>query len=94
MFSNDIPKSNKSYTDFLKNPVDDILGMGAQLIPKNSSGIDKKKSEQVLPSIVNPVKHIFNLSFQTGYIPLELMSFSSCTQIGFWYLFNNYRPIG
>ena len=22
------------------------------------------------------------------------MSFSSCTQIGFWYLFHNYRPIG
>ena len=41
MFSNDIPKSNKSYTDLLKNPVDDILGMGAQLKPKNSSGIDK-----------------------------------------------------
>ncbi len=57
--------------------------------------IDKKKSEQVLPSIVNPVKHIFNLSFQTGYIPLELKTARVVPihKSDSNSLFNNYRPI-
>ena len=104
-----IPKSNKSYRDFLKNPVDesfvfktfnrvDILEMGAQLKPKNSSGIDNISSKQlkeILPSIVNPVTHIFNLSFQTGYIPLELKTARVVPRhkSDSNSLFNNYRPI-
>ena len=36
------------------------------------NNISSKQLKEILPSIVNPVTHIFNLSFQTGYIPLEL----------------------
>ena len=72
--------------------------MGAQLKPKNSSGIDNISSKQlkeILPSIVNPVTHIFNLSFQTGYIPLELKlaRVVSVHKSDSNSLFNNYRPI-
>ena len=57
--------------------------MGAQLKPKNSSGIDNISSKQlkeILPSIVNPVTHIFNWVYS---LRIENSKSSSCSQIRF-----------
>ena len=107
--SEKIPPSNKSYKDFLNNHVEenfvfknlnvtDINEKGAQIKSKSSSGIDNISSKllkQVLPVIAEPVVHVFNLSFQTGFIPNELKTarvipiYKSESEFSF----NNYRPI-
>ena len=107
--SNKCPSSSKSYTEYLKNKIDedfvfsrvtpDLLEKVAkQLKPKTSAGLDNISSKQlkdILPIIVEPICHIFNLSLQTGYIPKELKTakvvpiYKSDLQ----HSFNNYRPI-
>ena len=73
----------------------DIVG---KFKPKNSAGpdhISTKLLKRILPIIIKPVCHLFNLSLQTGYIPIELKSvrvvpiFKSIDP----HQFTNYRPI-
>ena len=72
--------------------------MAGKLKPKLSSGPDNistKLLKQMIPVIMVPLVHLFNLSFQTGYIPMEL---KTAKVIPIYkseenYLFTNYRPI-
>lgn len=75
-----------------------ILNTAKELAPKTSSGpdnISSKLLKEVLPSIVHPLCHLFNLSFQTGYIPLrfKIAKVVPIYKAGDQHLFTNYRPI-
>lgn len=107
--SRKIEEPNKSFKDYLKNRVQNdfvfehispamIFDIAKKLKPKDSSGLDNlssKQLKQILPIIVYPLCHLFNLSLETGFIPPELKTaqvipiYKSDSQNSF----NNYRPI-
>ena len=69
-----------------------------QLKSKNSSGIDNistKLVKEIMPFIIDPVVHVFNLSLRSGYIPdsykcakvIPIFKSDSKSE------FTNYRPI-
>ena len=72
--------------------------MAGKLKPKNSSGpdhISSKLLKKILPIIINPLCHIFNLSLKTGYIPtiLKTAKVVPIFKSGDKHNFTNYRPI-
>ena len=104
-----IPNSDTSFSSFLGDPfnvnfifanityqkVYEILN---QLKSKNSSGIDNistKLLKEIMPFIIDPVVHVFNLSLRSGYIPDSY----KCAKVipifksGSKSEFTNYRPI-
>lgn len=104
-----IPENNIPFQNYLKNEIEEnftfakitkktILEIGGQLKPKHSSGHDNISSNLlkiILPDIVNPVCHLFNLSINTGYIPTELKTAKVVPifKADSVNSFNNYRPI-
>ena len=84
--SSKIPQNNKNYKDYLGDSIVDnfifgniseklIIEMTGKLKPKTSAGpdgISTKLLKEMIPFILLPITHLFNLSFKTGYIPTEL----------------------
>ena len=104
-----IPPNNKHFKDYLGPTVEEsfIFGMITskmvaetigKLKPKTSAGpdgISSKLLKIMLPIILEPITHLFNLSLKTGYIPIELKTAKlipiyKCEERD---LFTNYRPI-
>ena len=107
--ANKFKNNNKSHFQYLRNPVEEnfvfatitfdiITEMAGKLKPKTSSGPDSistKLLKTMIPHIISPVCHLFNLSLKTGYIPLQLktakiLPIYKCEDND---LFTNYRPI-
>ena len=95
--------------DFLKNPTESVFTFNyvtdslldevvKNLKSKTSAGwdgISMKLVKMILPSISHVLCHLFNLSFQSGYVPYQ-MKISKVIPIfkkGDEKDFNNYRPI-
>ena len=107
--ANEIPPSNVNFKDFMGEPSEnefifaqitpDILDlMASKLKPKRSAGPDNistKLLKEIIPIILIPLCHLFNLSLQTGYIPIQLKSAKVIPifKSGDKHDFNNYRPI-
>ena len=75
-----------------------ILHIAKKLKTKRSTGPDNmstKLLKEILPIIVTPLCHVFNLSLQTGYIPhrFKLAKVVPVFKSGDKHLFTNYRPI-
>ena len=105
----EIPKSDKHFTDFLSSPNPQnfqfselsemrILNFVNQMKPKSSYGndfISNKVLKFIAPTIIQPLKHLINISLKTGYFPEDLKvakvipiyKDSDCHD------FSNYRPI-
>ena len=107
--SSEIPSHNGSFHSYLGERIEEnfvfkeitkesLLDIGKTLKPKKSSGIDNLSSKQlkeVLPIVVEPLCHLFNLSIQTGYVPVE---FKTAKVVPIYkadskHSFNSYRPI-
>ena len=104
-----IPPSNKKFSDFLGDPLstnfefrkltcDDIITTSKKMKPKTSLGTDKMSNKIVkciVPIIIQPLQHVFNLSISNGYVDTRFKSsilkplFKSDSRDDF----NNYRPI-
>jgi len=104
-----IPKTNVNYAQYLPPPIPQnfifanvtpeiILETLAKLKSKNSIGCDNistKLLKDIIPFILLPLTHLFNLSFKTGYIPDNY----KCAKVipiykdGDKDKFTNYRPI-
>ena len=107
--ANSITPTNKSFRDYLGEPNGEhfIFGkitpkilteIAGKMLPKKSAGpdfISTKLLKQILPTIVSPLCHIFNLSLQTGYIPTQLKTAKVVPvfKSGDKNLYTNYRPI-
>ena len=75
-----------------------LMDIAKDLKPKCSTGpdgISSKLLKIILPIIIKPVCHLFNLSVQTGYIPIQLKTAKIIPvfKSGDAHLFTNYRPI-
>lgn len=75
-----------------------LMDIAKDLKPKCSTGpdgISSKLLKIILPIIIKPVCHLFNLSLQTGYIPIQLKTAKIIPvfKSGDAHLFTNYRPI-
>ena len=104
-----ITKSKNHYSKFLSNPCSEQFVFGnvtptiiedalRKLKSKNSAGPDKVSSSLLkfmAGTIMNPLCHIFNLSFKTGYIPscLKTALVKPIFKKGATNQFTNYRPI-
>ena len=69
-----------------------------KLRSKSSAGLDKVSSsllKSIVGTIMNPLCHIFNLSFKTGFIPtcLNTASVKPMFKKGAVNQFTDYRPI-
>ena len=105
----EIPESDKSFQEFMGEPIDQnfifqhitpeiIFSTLSKLKPKNSSGHDNISTKlliQIIPCIISPVVHLFNLSFKTGFIPKEYKraKIIPIYKAGEKNRFDNYRPI-
>ena len=104
-----IPPSNKDFSEYLDNPcsknfvfanitpaiINEAL---SKLKSKNSSGHDKISSNMlkfIAPTVIQPLCHLFNLSFKTGFIPesLKTAMVKPIFKKGEQDSFTNYRPI-
>ena len=107
--ANNIEIATKHFTEFLGERVvnnfifapvtpqllNEIVG---KLKPKRSTGPDNistKLLKEIMPIIVLPLCHIFNLSMQTGFIPtrFKIAKVVPIYKSGDKHLFTNYRPI-
>ena len=75
-----------------------VVEMCGKLKPKTSFGrdcISTKLLKVMLPQVLTPLCHLFNLSVQTGYIPSELKTAKVVPvfKSGDAHEFTNYRPI-
>ena len=107
--ANNISPSNINFESFLGAQIeeefifsyitkDTMNKMVGKLKSKNSSGpdyISTKLLKIILPSIMAPLCHIFNLSLQTGFIPHQLKTAKVVPiyKSGEKNIFTNYRPI-
>ena len=104
-----IPQSKKSFTDFLNAPNTnsiffvpahrfEIIDIVSHLKNKKSSGVDNINNfilKGVIPFIVDPLVHIFNLSFLNGEVPnvMKIAKVIPLFKKGDKQDVNNYRPI-
>ena len=107
--ANNITATTKHFSEFLgARMVDNFIfaPVTPQLIkiivsklkPKRSTGPDNistKLLKEILPTIILPLCHIFNLSLQTGFIPVRFKTAKVIPiyKSGDKHLFTNYRPI-
>ena len=107
--ANSIRPSQLNFKTFLGNSIREnfifnhvtsemIIEMAGKLKSKNSSGPDRISSKllkKILPIIITPLCHIFNLSLKTGYIPtiLKTAKVVPVFKSGDKHDFTNYRPI-
>ena len=104
-----IPNVTRSYSDYLGEPVNNefhfkyisenaIYTSLRNLKSKSSvgkDGISMKMLKEIMPSIIEPVKHLFNLSLRTGFIPesykcAKIIPIHKASEKD---RFDNYRPI-
>ena len=104
-----IPTSNKHFSSFLGKKINSnfifcqvtpelLIDTAGKLKNKSSCGpdnISSKLLKRILPSITIPLCYLFNLSFQTGYIPIQLKTAKVVPifKSGDKHNFSNYRPI-
>ena len=104
-----LPVSNRSITDymglkvpstFIFNFIDerDVIEACNKLKPKTSQGLDvlsNKIIKQLFPLIPQVISKLINLSFNKGFVPLQLKNARVITifKEGEKSSFNNYRPI-
>lgn len=104
-----VSESTKHFRDFMGDRVvnefvfapvtpQTLIKTARELAPKTSTGPDNLSSKmlkEVLPLLVHPLCHLFNLSFQTGYIPprFKIAKVIPIFKSGDQHLFTNYRPI-
>ena len=88
-----IPISSNNFSSFLGEKINSsfifcqvtpelLIDTAGKLKNKSSYGpdnISSKLLKRILPSITIPLCYLFNLSFQTGYIPIQLTSTNDCT---------------
>ena len=93
-----IPNSTKKFSDYLSKKTDenfvfanmtpDIINDAlSKLKNKNSSGPDNISTnllKSIMPSIMGPICHLFNLSFKTGYIPTILKTAKNRSNLQDW----------
>ena len=107
--SNNIPNSKKHFTDYLNEECREnfvfaniteeiIIKSTSDLKSKSSSGPDclsSKLLKEIISDIAKPLSHMFNLSFKTGFIPVELKTAKVIPifKSGDPHNFTNYRPI-
>ena len=104
-----IPHTDVDFESYLSDPITEtfifanvtptmIFNTLSKLKSKSSSGADNISTvllKDIIPIIILPVTHLFNLSFKTGYIPESY----KCAKIipiyksGDKDTFTNYRPI-
>ena len=92
--------SNRVVNEFVFAPVTpDVVKEAAKgMTSKTSSGPDNLSSKllkDILMLVIDPLCHLFNLSFQTGYIPnrFKIAKVIPIFKTGDEHLFTNYRPI-
>ena len=104
-----IKGTKKHFSDFLSqgteenfvfaNMTPDIINDALKkLKSKNSSGPDKISTnllKSIIPIIMGPICHLFDLSFKTGFIPtiLKTAKIVPIFKTGKTDIFTNYRPI-
>ena len=104
-----ITPSNINFDSFLSPGIDEefifkritpesLTEIVGKLKTKNSAGRDNistKLLKHILPSIINPLCHLFNLSLQSGYVPTQLKTAKVVPvfKSGDKHNFTNYRPI-
>jgi hypothetical protein len=107
--ANEIPHCDTNFQEFLGAPIqqnfifqnineDIIYATLSKLKPKNSSSHDNISTnllKQIMPCIISPVIHLFNLSFKTGFIPndYKIAKVIPIFKAGEMDKFDNYRPI-
>ena len=86
--------------DFIFTKVTPLIltEIAGKLKGKNSAGADNISSKLlkiILPTIITPLCHLFNLSLQTGYIPdqLKIAKVIPVYKSSDKHMFTNYRPI-
>ena len=107
--ADNIPNSDSNFNEYLGEEIQNtfsfkvisketILEALSKLKPKKSSGEDNISMfllKEISNEIINPLIHLFNLSFKTGFIPQNY----KCAKVvpiykaGEKNRFNNYRPI-
>ena len=99
-FSQYLSDSNNVKHSLFLNPVteDEIVQVVAQLKPKKSKGHDELDMciiKKLIPYIVVPLKHIFNLSLLSGVFPdsMKIARVIPLFKTGNTKEFSNYRPI-
>ena len=83
---------------FPRLTIEILQSVANSLKPKRSCGPDKISSallKDIFPYIVVPLCHVFNLSLQTGFIPIEfkIAKVIPIYKSGDAHSFTNYRPI-
>ena len=107
--ANKIPRSNNVFTRYLSDKVDDTLFLKPvtkeEIInlvkntkskqSKDHDDIDMCLVKKILPHIVTPLEHIFNISLQKGVFPdgIKLARVIPLFKNGEMNDFSNYRPI-
>ena len=107
--ANKIPRSNNVFTRYLSDKVDDTLFLKPvtkeEIInlvkntkskkSKDHDDIDMCLVKKILPHIVTPLEHIFNISLQKGVFPdgMKLARVIPLFKNGEMNDFSNYRPI-
>ena len=76
-----------------------VLDISQKMKSKLSCGpdnISSKLLKSIIPIIIQPFYHLFNLSFQTGYIPQQFKTAKVVPvyKSGDEHNYTNYRPIG
>ena len=97
-FSSYLGESIKNNFTFCKVTPGLILETGEKIKSKSSCGPDNISSKLlkiILPIINQPLCHLFNLSFQTGYIPEQFKTAKVVPiyKSGDKHNYSNYRPI-
>lgn len=107
--SNEIPDSDVSFDSYLGQPKETnfiFATVTKEIVMKTINYLKPKKScgedgismfllKQIIESIINPLVHLFNLSFKSGYIPASYKTAKVIPifKSGNMSQFNNYRPI-
>ncbi len=107
--SESVPQSSKSFRDFLGDQYDEEFNFQevnsfiinttlSKLKSKSSVGNDNismKLLKEIMPLIIMPIIHLFNLSLKTGYIPdnYKCAKIIPIYKAGEKDRFDNYRPI-
>ena len=107
--ANDIPKSNDTFSTYLTGAVGDTLFLKPVTQSEITNLVNNPKSKKskdhydidmclvkkIIPYLVTPLEHIFNISLQTGVYPdgMKIAQFIPLFKNSNINDFTNYRPI-